>query len=87
MTSRGGDILFEPGSIAVMKRVRQARASGMPLFFTLDAGPNVHLLYPHPAADRVEEFIRQELAPLCEEGKVIFDKRGEGPCVIDKLEL
>lgn len=82
MTSRGGDILFTPGSIELMKRIRDARKKGLPVFFTLDAGPNVHLLYPHPAADRVEEFIRQEMAPLCEEGKVIFDKRGEGPISI-----
>lgn len=79
MTSPGGDILFEPGSIAVIKKVKQFRSGGLPIFFTLDAGPNVHLLYPNNAKVQVENFIRQELMPLCEEGTIIFDHRGSGP--------
>jgi diphosphomevalonate decarboxylase len=79
MTSPGGNLLFEPESIAILKKIRLARSSGLPLFYTLDAGPNVHLLYPPDAAVNVESFINTELLPFCEEGKVIFDKRGEGP--------
>lgn len=79
MTSPGGNLLFEPESIALLKKIRQARSTGLPLFYTLDAGPNVHLLYPANAAVNVESFINAELLPFCEEGKVIFDKRGEGP--------
>lgn len=35
-----------PGSIAVMEAVRAWRADGLPVCYTLDAGPNVHVLAP-----------------------------------------
>lgn len=82
MTSPAGDLLFEPATIAILKMVRHARSSGLPLFFTLDAGPNVHLLYPAGAATGVRSFISNKLLPFCEEARVIFDQRGEGPIKI-----
>jgi diphosphomevalonate decarboxylase len=79
MTSAGGPILMEPGSLAIIKKIRQARQRGLPVFFTLDAGPNVHLLYPDKDREPVESFIREELIQYCENGQVIFDQCGEGP--------
>jgi diphosphomevalonate decarboxylase len=68
-----------------MKQIREARTGGLPVFFTLDAGPNVHLLYPESAATKVEAFIRGDLMKHCEDGKVIFDHRGEGPVNINEF--
>lgn len=82
MISRGGGLLFEPGSITIMRKIKEARDFGLPVFYTLDAGPNVHLLYPDAASDKVEAFIRSELLQFCEDGQVIFDHRGEGPVAI-----
>ena len=79
MTSAGGTILLEPNSLVVLKRVQQARHHGLPVFFSLDAGPNVHILYPDNSSERVENFIREELTQFCENGQVIFDQCGNGP--------
>lgn len=79
MTSGGGQVLMEPATISIIKRVQYARRGGLPLFFTLDAGPNVHLLYPQSDHEPVEAFIRNELLSFCEQGKIIFDQCGSGP--------
>jgi diphosphomevalonate decarboxylase len=79
MSSKGGTILMEPNSVMIIKRVQQARRNGLPVFFTLDAGPNVHLLYPDNSTEKVENFIRSDLAQFCENGLVIFDRCGDGP--------
>lgn len=79
MTSGGGQVLMEPGTISIIKRIQYGRRSGLPLFFTLDAGPNVHVLYPESDRDPAEAFIRNELVPFCEHGQVIFDHCGAGP--------
>jgi len=40
-------ILMKPETLSVIEKVQEYRRStNMPLYFTLDAGPNVHLLYP-----------------------------------------
>ena len=47
--------------------------------FTLDAGANVHVLFPENFSKEVMTFIEKELAPLCKGGKFIKDSIGEGP--------
>ena len=59
--------------------MREARKNGLPLFFTLDAGANVHILYSAVSAKEVEEFIHDILSPFCEDGCVIYDECGSGP--------
>lgn len=79
MTSHPSFILMEPQSLNVINKVRQFRKeTGIPLYFTLDAGPNVHLLYPDHFADKVEDFIKKELLLFCEEDRVIYDHIGMG---------
>jgi diphosphomevalonate decarboxylase len=82
MTSTGGPILLEPNSLAILKRIQQVRQNGLPVFFTLDAGPNVHLLYPDNSRENIESFICEELTQFCENGQVIFDQCGDGPVQI-----
>lgn len=81
MTSRPGFVLLEPGSLEIMRLVRLFRAeSGVPVFFTIDAGPNMHLIYPHDAHAKVEAFVRHELLRLTENGSgVIWDGMGALP--------
>ena len=45
---------------------------------TLDAGPNVHLLYPDEVSSRVDEWIASDLKHLCFEGQMIHDRVGIG---------
>jgi diphosphomevalonate decarboxylase len=79
MSSPGGMILMEPHTVQIIKQIRTAHKKGLPVFFSLDAGPNVHLFYPESAVQEVEKFIRDELVHLCENGSVIYDHCGTGP--------
>jgi diphosphomevalonate decarboxylase len=51
--------------------------------FTLDAGPNVHVLYAQEDESKVLPFIENELLPYCVDRKVIHDRIGFGPKKID----
>jgi diphosphomevalonate decarboxylase len=79
MSSPGGVIVMEPRTLQIIQQIRSARHKGLAVFFSLDAGPNVHLLYPESAGQEVEDFIREELVPLCENGFLIYDHCGSGP--------
>ncbi len=80
MTSRPPYILMQPSSLAMIEKVRAFRtASKLPLYFSLDAGPNLHLLYPDSDKNKIQNFIKSELAPLCENNEVIEDFVGNGP--------
>ena len=71
-------ILMEPNTIAVVNAVRRFRESSkLPVCFTLDAGPNVHLLYPKAIDMEVNEWLKAEIAPLLPQGR-IDDHVGEG---------
>ncbi len=80
MTSQPGYILLKPNSLEVIDRIRQFRqTTGLPVSFTLDAGPNVHILYPARVTGEVKPFIEGQLAEFCQEGHIIHDKIGTGP--------
>jgi diphosphomevalonate decarboxylase len=80
MTGRPGYVLMQPGTLSILKLIREYReASGYRLGFTMDAGANVHLLYADADARQVESFISTELTRFCEDGRVIWDKMGQGP--------
>ena len=70
--------LLKPNTIAAMEAVWAfRRETKLPLYFTLDAGPNLHLIYPDVFKNKIATFINHELSPLGE--KVIHDRTGEGP--------
>ncbi len=80
MTSYPAYLLMKPHTIAAIERIWAFRAvQQVPLFFSLDAGPNLHLLYPDQFVNQVQAFIREELAPLCHENRWIADQVGSGP--------
>lgn len=80
MTSNPSYILMRPNSLAMIEKVRQFRLdTKVPLYFSLDAGPNLHLLYPDEVAGPVKTFIDSELLSLCENGEIIADRAGKGP--------
>ena len=79
MCSDPSYILMEENSLVVIKKVISFREdTGVPLYFTLDAGPNVHLLYPDEFTAQVRSFILSDLVPYCHEGRVIHDQVGQG---------
>lgn len=80
MTSGIGYFEMKPNSLRIMELVREFREeTGVKLAFTLDAGPNVHLLYPSKSREKMLPFIENSLKPLCEEGMWIDDWMGTGP--------
>ena len=83
MTSEPSYLLMEANSLAAINKVRAFRAeTDVPLYFSLDAGPNLHLLYPDADKIEVQKFIEQELKPLCEDGKYIPDMVGQGAIMV-----
>lgn len=68
-------ILMRPNTLEVIQRVWQYRKdTKVPLCFTLDAGANVHLLYPKHTKDSIQDFIKSELIQFCQEQKYINDQ-------------
>lgn len=73
-------VLFQPGTVDIIKKVRKFREqTGIPVCFTIDAGPNVHLLYPDRAKVDIGQLIERELVVSCEHNQVISDSVGKGP--------
>ena len=73
-------LLMRPNSLKIIELVRQyRRETNHPVYFTLDAGPNVHLLYPENIMHEVRTFVDEQLAPLCVDNYFIGDWVGEGP--------
>jgi diphosphomevalonate decarboxylase len=82
MTSSDYYLLVKPGTITAIEKLMNFRLEHLvPVCFTLDAGPNVHVLYPEKYAEKVEDFIKTELTDTYK--KVIFDNEGQGPQKID----
>ena len=80
MCSNPSFILMKPNTLRIIEEVRNFRnETHIPLCFTLDAGPNVHLLYPESEAEKVEQFINDNLAAYCVDNKWIADHVGDGP--------
>lgn len=84
MTSSPSFLLIEPDTISIIKATRRFRKdTGIPICFTLDAGPNVHLLYPGRDSSRVKEWIETEIKKYCHDGIWIDDGIGQGPQMIE----
>ncbi len=85
MSSGSGDILLEPASLELIQRIRKARQNGLSIFFTIDAGPNIHLIYPESEKTNAETFIHNELNDICSQDNIIYDYCGRGPEKINEL--
>jgi len=80
MSSTPPYLLIQPNTIHLINKIWAfRRETNTPLYFTLDAGPNLHLLYPDNVRSTVQNFIQSELVEYCQNGKVIQDQVGDGP--------
>jgi diphosphomevalonate decarboxylase len=83
MTSEPPYLLMKPGTLAVIDSVCAFRKdTGIPVAFTLDAGPNVHLIYPAAFSEKVRDFINTDLVSHCSQSRWIDDAIGTGPVLI-----
>ena len=80
MSSNPGYTLLHPNSLKVIEEVRKARLEQhLPVGFSMDAGPNVHLLYPKYEEAKILPWIENKIRPLCHQQEIIFDELGDGP--------
>lgn len=83
LTSSPGYFLATSGTLEVINKIRLFREqTGLFVCFTLDAGPNVHVLYPKLVKTEVSAFIQNELLPYCENDFWIDDEMGKGPVLV-----
>ena len=79
MTSMPYFILMKPNTLQIINTIWKFRnETNIPVCFTLDAGANVHVLYPNNVADKVLQFIKNELVGFCQNGQYICDEIGNG---------
>ena len=79
LTSNPYFILMKPNTLEIINAIwRFRKDTGSKLCFTLDAGANVHVLYPEHESENVLQFIDNELSMFCQKNHYICDSVGLG---------
>jgi len=79
LTSDPYFILMKPNTLEIINKIWDFRnKTDLNICFTLDAGANVHVLYPKAETNEVYEFIQRELVAYCQNGHYICDRIGVG---------
>ena len=79
MTSNPYFILMKPNTLKIIHKIWEFRAKmNSNICFTLDAGANVHVLFPKSEKVLVNNFIINELIQYCQENHYICDRIGQG---------
>ena len=74
MMSEPAFILMQTGTLQVINKVWEFRKeTNLPLFFTLDAGANAHLLFPSEKKAEISNFIETELLQYTQNGGIVRD--------------
>ena len=75
MMSDPAFILMKTGTLEVINKIWDfRRETGYPLFFTLDAGANVHLLFPNNGSEeQIKAYIETELLQHTQKNGVVKD--------------
>ena len=83
MTSMPYFILMKPNTLEIINAIWKFRKeTKIPVCFTLDAGANVHVLYPYNYKENVLQFIKNELVGYCQNGQYLCDQIGNGAVMI-----
>lgn len=79
MTSNPYFILMKPNTLKIIEKIWAYRKKNKSLIcFTLDAGANVHILFPETEKEAIQVFITRELLVFCQNNQYICDKVGLG---------
>jgi len=79
MTSYPYFILMKPNTLKIIHKIWKFReGTDSNICFTLDAGANVHVLFPENEKELVNNFIINELIQYCQENHYICDRVGIG---------
>jgi diphosphomevalonate decarboxylase len=86
LSSSPQSLLNYPITQYIIAQIRAFREKySIPVCFTIDVAPNIHLLYPKQYRDIVLNFIKEKLVQNCEEKKWLDDMIGSGPEKINKI--
>ncbi|WP_028376529.1 diphosphomevalonate/mevalonate 3,5-bisphosphate decarboxylase family protein [Leeuwenhoekiella sp. MAR_2009_132] len=79
LTSTPYFILMKPNTLKIIEKIWEyRRETFIPICFTLDAGANVHVLFPKMYKEEVQKFIKSTLSEYCQDKRYIFDSVGIG---------
>lgn len=79
LTSMPYFILMKPNTLEIINRIWKFREeTESNVCFTLDAGANVHVLYPKTEREILSKFIKTELTQFCKNAEFIEDEVGFG---------
>ena len=79
LTSNPYFILMKPNTLEIINEIWEYRTNNNSnICFTLDAGANVHVLYPKNEKDNIEKFIENTLSKYCQKNQYICDTVGLG---------
>lgn len=84
MTSNEYYLLMKPNTLQIIEEIwRFRKQTNIPICFTLDAGPNVHIIYPESYQKEVRYFLKNN----CNNYKIdsIFDEIGLGPKKMNEI--
>jgi diphosphomevalonate decarboxylase len=80
MSSEQPFMLLKPASLAIIERIQNFRKqTNLPITFTIDAGPNIHIIFPDEHYEAVKGFIEFDLRKNVDIARIIHDKAGKGP--------
>jgi len=83
MSSVPAHTLLKPATLTIIEKIRLFREQHqLPVCFTLDAGPNVHMIYPEEIKEKILALIEKELLEHCQDRQYIDDGIGKGPEII-----
>ncbi len=79
MTSNPYFVLMKPNTLKIIEKIWEYRKNTKSnICFTLDAGANVHVLFPEKEKEKVNLFILNELIQYCQNNHYICDTVGAG---------
>ena len=79
LTSNPYFILMKPNTLEIINKIWEYRLINKSnICFTLDAGANVHVLYPEFEKENVLQFIDNQLSKFCQKNHYICDSVGFG---------
>ncbi len=81
MTGTPSLLYWQPGTLEILHAVRHWRAQeGIAVYFTIDAGPNVHLICEQADVP----ILNQKLQTLSSVSQIIVSKAGQGPQLLNE---
>lgn len=80
LTSKPPLFYLQPETVSIMHKVRKLREDGLPVYFTVNTGQDIHLICEKKNADKLEVFLRK----IDVVRDIIINTPAQGAKIIDK---